>query len=130
MLQAERDLREKQEANVEINEISLAALRSDNRNFIKIAVDGQVYKALLDPGATLSLARSKVVERFIEKLGETSTCMRTATGNVTSALGNLPFSIEIEAKVERIIFRAIAELEQDFILGMDFCRMFDIDARL
>ena len=57
---------------------------------------------------------------------DTSTRVRTATGNVTRALGNLPLKVEVDGISEKIIFRAIAELEQELILGMDFCRFFDV----
>ena len=61
---------------------------------------------------------------------DTSTRVRTATGNATPALGNLPLTVEVDSKSERITFRAIAELEQELILGMDFCRLFDFDTHL
>ena len=61
---------------------------------------------------------------------DTSTRVRTATGNVTRALGNLPLKVEVDDKSELIVFRAIAELEQELISGMDFCRLFDVDTRL
>ena len=39
-----------------VDEISLAALANDIRNFINISVNGAICRTLLDPGATLSLA--------------------------------------------------------------------------
>ena len=42
------------------DEISLAAITPDNRNFIKIIVGGRQYRALIDPGATLSLVGPEV----------------------------------------------------------------------
>ena len=56
--------------------------------------------------------------------------MRTATGNVTSASGNLTIELEVERKSKNILFRAMNELEHDFILGIDFCSLFDVDVRL
>ena len=73
-----------------VDEISLAALANDNRNFINISVNGAVCRALLDPEATLSLAGPCLAHRFADRLLETSTRVRTATGNVTPALGSLP----------------------------------------
>ena len=67
---------------------------------------------------------------FEYRMVDTSTRVRTATGNATPALGNLPLTVEVDSKSERITFRAIAELEQELILGMDFCRFFDVDTRL
>ena len=56
----------------EINEIVLSAL-VDNRNFINIEVNGETYRALLDPGATLSLAGARIADRFKGRLRESST---------------------------------------------------------
>ena len=128
--ESERRENEKRAIEAEIDEISLAALRTDNRNFIKISINGRTFKALLDPGATLSLAGPRLAEDFVDKMTETNTRVRTATGNVTCALGNLPLTIEVEGRTECVVFRVIAELEQDLILGMDFCRRFDVDTRL
>ena len=36
----------------------------DNRNFINIEVNGETYRAFLDPGATLSLAGARIADRF------------------------------------------------------------------
>ena len=126
----ERRQRTREEIKTEIDEIMLASLQSDNRNFIQILIAGQMYRALLDPGATLSLAGPKLAERFKDRMDETNTRVRTATGDVTRALGCLPICIEIDGRAERIVFKAIAELEQDFILGMDFCQLFDVDTSL
>ena len=56
--------------------------------------------------------------------------VRTATGNVTPALSNLPLTVEVDSKSGHITFQAITEPEQELILGIDFCRLFDIDTRL
>ena len=112
------------------DEISLAAIARDNRNFIKILIGGRQYRALLDPGATLSLVGPEVAQQFEDRMVETSTRVRTATGNVTRALGNLPLNVKVDGNSKKIVFRAIAELEQELILGMDFCRLFDVDTRL
>ena len=61
---------------------------------------------------------------------DTSTQVRTAMGNVTRALCNLLLKVEVDGKSELIVFRAISELEQELILGIDFCRLFDVDTRL
>ena len=50
---------------------------------------------------------------------DTSTRVRTAMGNVIRALGNLTLKVEVDGKLEKIVFRAIVALEQELILGMD-----------
>ena len=56
----------------EINEIVLSAL-VDNGNFINIEVNGETYRPLLDPGATLSIAGARIADRFKGRLRESST---------------------------------------------------------
>ena len=112
------------------DEISLAAITPDNRNFIRIIVGGRQCRVLVDPGGTLSLVGPEVAHQFKDRMRETSTRVRTATGNVTRALGNLPLKVEVDGNSKKIVFRAIAELEQELILRMDFCRLFDVDTRV
>ena len=56
--------------------------------------------------------------------------MRTATGNVTLALGSLLVELKVDGKSEKILFCAINELEHELILGMDFCSLIDVDVRI
>ena len=72
--------------------------------------------ALLDPSATLSLVCPDIAKRFEDRMVDTSTRIRTVTGNVTRALGNLPFMVEVDGKLELIVFRAIAELSKSLFL--------------
>ena len=102
---------------------------SDNRNFINIELNGRTYWALLNPGATLSLAGARKVDRLKGRLRESLTQVRAVTGNVSQALGNLPNIIEIDAKSKKMNFRAVAELDQKVILEIDFCKLFNIDVR-
>ena len=59
-----------------------------------------------------------------------STLVRTVTGKVSRVLGILNTMLEIDGHTGKIAFKAINELEQEMILGMDFCRVFDCDTRL
>ena len=45
----ERRQKTREEIKTEIDEIMLASLQSDNRNFIQISIARQIYRALLDP---------------------------------------------------------------------------------
>ena len=73
-------------------EIVLATLGKDNRNFINIEIGGEIYRALLDPGATLVLVGQTLARKFEDPLNASSTRVRTATGNVTCVLGSLPIT--------------------------------------
>ena len=84
---------------------------------------GETYRALLDPEATPSLAGTRIAGKFKDRLRESSTRERTGTGNVSQAIGSLLLTIEIDAKSEKINCRPMAELDQELILAMDFCKL-------
>ena len=68
------------------DEISLAALAKDDRNFMNISENGAVCRALLDTGATLSLAGPGLAHRCPDRLLETSMRVRTAGSGTKSCL--------------------------------------------
>ena len=119
LVSEEMQRREKLRREIEdaSGEIALAALANDNRNFITVSVNG----------AVLSLAGPGLAHRHADRLLPSSTRVRTATGGVTPALGNLPIIIDVNGRCEKIEFRTVAELENELILGMDFFKLFDVD---
>ena len=46
------------------------------------------------------------------------------------ALGTLKVMLEVDGQAKTLSIKAIPNLDHDIFLGMDFCREFDIDARL
>ena len=110
----------------EINEILLSAL-VDNRNFINIAVNGETYRALLYPGATLSLAGARIAYRFKGRIRESFTRVRTAMGNVSQALGNLPIMVGIDGKNR---FPCCSGARRGAYSRDGFCKLFNKDVRL
>ena len=52
------------------DEVEAAAL--DNRNFIRVMVGNESYLALLDPGATISLVGSRILNKYRDRLRESS----------------------------------------------------------
>ncbi|OXU18445.1 hypothetical protein TSAR_000767 [Trichomalopsis sarcophagae] len=83
----------------------VAGANTENRKFLSVSLEGHVYQALLDPGATLSLIDPKIAKRF-------------------------RVILDIGGKEQGISFKAAPSLEQPMILGMDFCKKFDCDVRL
>ena len=89
---------------------------------------GQEYKALFDPGATLSLAGPRVTEVLKDRLKEYDSVIRSVNGKVTPVLGVLDLMLEVDGEPKIISVKAVA-LDHDLIFGMDFCKEFDIDGR-
>ena len=52
------------------------------------------------------------------------------TGGFTEVLGVLKMMKEVGNKVEAVPMKAVPNLDQDITLGMDFCKVFDVDTRL
>ena len=52
------------------DDVEAAAL--DNRNFIRVMVGDESYLALLDPGATISVVGSRILNKYRSRLQESS----------------------------------------------------------
>ena len=108
----------------------VAGLCGENRNFITIQLGGQTYKALFDPGAMLSLVGPRVAERFEDRLEDSATAVRNVSGGITRIMGVLNVMLEIDHQAKPLPMKALHNLDQEIILGMDFCKAFDVDAEL
>ena len=108
----------------------VAGMRVDNRYYLTIVLGGREYKALFDPGATLSLAGPRVTEVVKDRLKEYDSVIRSVNGKVTPVVGVLDLMLKVDGEPKIISVKAVAELDHDLILGMNFCKEFDIDARL
>ena len=91
---------------------------------------GREFKALFDPGATLSLAGPRVAELDKDRLKEYNSVIRSVNGKVTLVVSVLDLMFDVNGKSKLISVKVVSELDHDLILGMDFCKEFDIDARL
>ena len=72
----------------------------------------------------------QIAERFPNRLKSSNALVNTVTGKVSKVVGVLDIALEIDGHIEKVEFKAISELEQEMILGMDFCRTFKCDTRL
>ena len=108
----------------------IVSIRVDNRYYLSVMLGGREYKALFDPGATLSLAGPRVAELDKDRLKEYSSVIRSVNGKVTPVIGVLDLMFEVKGESKLISVKAVSELDHNLILGMDFCNEFDIDARL
>ena len=108
----------------------VAGMSGENRHYITVSLGGVNYKALFDPGACLSLVGPKIAERFKQRLRESGTCIKNVNGGVTPTLGVMKVMLEVEGVTDTVDLKAVHNLDQEMILGMDFCRTFDCDTRL
>ena len=116
--------------NDEREEIIISSVRNENRNFLTIVLAGERYRALLDPGAMISLIGPRAAEKLRARLLPNNTVIRSVTGKLSRVLGALHVNIEIDSVVRKIEFKAVEDLEQEAILGMDFCKDFDFELKL
>ena len=125
--EVEREKSDEREA--EQNQDLVAGLCGENRNFIAVQLGGQMYRALFDPGVMLSLVGPQVAERFEDRLEHSVTAVRTVTGGITRVMGVLNVRLEIDHQAKPLPMKALHNLDQEIILEMDFCKLFDVDAQ-
>ena len=102
----------------------------ENRRFLRVNLGGEVHRALFDPGAMVSVVGATIADRFKDRLEPMNTVLSSAFGNRTVPLGKLRVILDVDGTSEAISLRAMKQLEHEMILGMDFCDLFDIDAKL
>ena len=71
-----------------------------------------------------------MAERFEYRLEDSVTAVRNVTGGITRVLGVLNVMLEIDHHAKPIQMKALHNLDQEIILGIDLCKLFDIDAQL
>ena len=112
--EVEREKSDEREA--EQDQDLVAGLCGENRNFIAVQLGGQMYRALFDPGAMLSLVRPQVAERFEDRLKDSVTAVRTVTGGITRVMGVLNVMLEIDHQAKPLPMKALHNLDQEIIL--------------
>ena len=105
----------------QIDNSDIAGMRVDNRYYLSVVLGGREYKALFDPGATLSLAGPRVTELDKDRLKEYNSVIRSVNGKVTPVIGVLDLMFDVNGKSKLISVKVVSELDHDLILGMDFC---------
>ncbi|KAL7304726.1 hypothetical protein TKK_0002964 [Trichogramma kaykai] len=113
----------------EVDVVVSSARNADTRKYVSISLGGNRYSALLDPGATSSLMHERVAEQFRTQMQTCGVFVRSAMCEVSKAIGTLAADLKIEGFQSRVNFRVMSVLDEDVILGMDFCHDFDVDTR-
>ena len=96
------------------------------RRYLSLTIGSKVYPALLDSGATCSLARPPLVERFADRLKSSNSRVQSVNKKASKIIRVLPVMLEVDGQSECIKFKAVDDAEQQIILGMDFCKAFGI----
>uniref|UniRef100_A0ABD2WHR2 RNA-directed DNA polymerase n=1 Tax=Trichogramma kaykai TaxID=54128 RepID=A0ABD2WHR2_9HYME len=114
----------------DIELIDLASLQHDNRIYVAIKIENDTYHALLDPGATASVLGTALSKKYRDRLVSCRTFVRMANGQISAAAGVLKLTFSIDDATATINCRAVRDIDQEIILGMDFAGAFDVDVRL
>ena len=90
--------REEKIENEQVNKSDIAGMRADNRYYLTVVLGGHEYKALFDPGATLSFAGPRVTEALKDRLKEYESVIRSVNGKVTPVLGIFDLILEVDGE--------------------------------
>ena len=98
----------------------VAEMSVENRPFIEIVLGAESYRALLDSGTMVSLAGPRVIDRYANRLKQSTIVVISVTGNVYQIVGELRVSLEVRGYISTLSFKAMQGIEHELILGMDF----------
>ena len=107
----------------------VAEMSAENRTFLLVILGGESYRPLLDSGAMVSLAGSRVIDHYANRLKPSTTAVMSVTGKVNRIVGELKVSLEVGGYLSTLSFKAIREIDHDLILGMDFFENFNVELR-
>ena len=95
----------------------LDEVKVENRNFLKIKLTGLEFCALFDPGVTVSLVSTAVVQNFMKRLQPADTFVKMATGEANECLRRSRATVIIDAVTDVLVIRASQNIEHEMILG-------------
>lgn len=101
----------------------------DPRPYIQLKIGNKYYEALLDTGASVSVLGKGSIEMLEElnlkyhKLGK---FLETADGTENKIEGYINLSVEVNGKIENILFCIVPSLKCKVYLGIDFFKKFGI----
>ncbi|GBN12921.1 Transposon Ty3-I Gag-Pol polyprotein [Araneus ventricosus] len=95
-----------------------------HENFIDVVLDGQLVRALVDSGASLSVI-SETFRRQLKKLlfcSSQNLTFRVADGNHVKPLGTCIFRVTMQNQTQPFEFTVMPKCSHDVILGWDFLK--------
>ena len=116
------------DANTDLSDV-VAGMCTENRNFLKVKLGNREYKALYDPGATISLVNATIAEEFRDRIEPAESVVESAMGTAYKCLGKLKVKMVIDGVIRDLNVTALDCIKHDIILSMDFIKLFDIETR-
>ena len=86
------------------------------RRYLSLTIEGKEYSALLDSGATRSLAEQPLVEQFSDRLKSSNSRVQAVNKKGNKMMGVLPVMLEVDERSEFIKFKAVDDAEQQILL--------------
>ena len=68
-----------------------------------------------------------MIERFLDRLKPSNARVQAINGSGRKIAGILPVMLEVDGRSECIKLKAVKEVDQQILLGMDFCQAFQIE---
>ncbi|CAB0039768.1 unnamed protein product [Trichogramma brassicae] len=126
--QVSADCSESPTSHAAREEERIAAMMRENRDFINVRVNGEVYRAMYDTRAQVTIVGPRVAEKLKDRLHETSTNIKMPYTPVLSrTMDTLTVQVEIDGRVEPMRWRAMSYGDDDIILGADFKNLWQVD---
>ena len=103
---------------------------TEERDFFRLKLGGQMITALCNQGSQISLINEKFAAKFSDRIKPHASLSVGPFGNKTEKVtGILPVCFEINGFSKILDLRVSKSLSYDAILGKDFLKVFDIDVR-
>ena len=89
---------------------TVAGLCSENINFLKVKLGNTEYKALYDPGATISLVNAEIADKFRDRIETNETIVESAMGTAHKCIGKLKINLVVDGVLRNLHFTAIESI--------------------
>ena len=81
---------------------AVAGMCSENRNFLKVKLGNTEYKALYDPGATISPINADIADKFKNRIEKNETIVESAMGTAYKCLGKLKINLVVDGVLRNL----------------------------
>ena len=107
----------------------IAEMAVENRNLITVSLGGRKFKALIDSGAMVSLVGAEIARLCKDRVVPSSTIVRGVNGGALHVIGKVHLMLEIDGQAKPLEVRAIEGIDHQMILGIDFCKMWQLEIK-
>lgn len=100
------------------------------RNYLFVILGEEEFKALYDTGAQSFLCGPRVAKMFKYHLKKSISYILNVNQGMTPVVGILRILFEVDHKIRPLALRAVPNISDDILLGMDFVLAFDPETQL